>query len=269
MTDFPARYSQWAIVSGAAEGIGAAFCYKLARRGMNVIMVDVKAEEMTFLAKKLEKNYHITTRQLILDLAQEHAAETLMEVIAGLECRLLIYNAAYSRVKPFLDARQDELDLYLRINTQTPLKLVHAFADYLCKSGKPGGILLMSSLAGLWGTRLVAAYSGTKAFNLALAEALSYELKPYKIDVGAVCAGATATPGYLGTNPSYGFIRPSVMKPERVAAIALNRLGKDIIIIPGMTNKITYFLLTRILPRSISAALVNRTMKRTYRDIEK
>jgi hypothetical protein len=39
------------------------------------------------------------------------AAETLMEVIAGLECRLLIYNAAYSRVKPFLDAVPGELDL--------------------------------------------------------------------------------------------------------------------------------------------------------------
>jgi short-subunit dehydrogenase len=101
---------------------------------------------------------------------------------------------------------------------------------------------------------------------LSLAEALSYELKPFNIDVGAVCAGATATPGYLGTNPSYGFIRLSVMEPARVAAIALNRLGKDIIIIPGLSNRITYFLLTRILPRSISSALVNRTMSRTYRE---
>ena len=265
MADFQARYSQWAMVAGAAEGIGAAFCEELAGKGMNVIMVDVKAEEMAVLAKKLTEDHHITIRQLIMDLAQEHTAETLIEAVTGLDCRLLIYNAAYSRVKPFLDAMPGELDLYLRINTQTPLKLVNGFANYLRKSGKPGGILLMSSLAGLWGTRLVAAYSGTKAFNLALAEALSFELKPYNIDVSAVCAGATATPGYLGTNPSYGFIRPSVMKPDKVAAIALNRLGKDIIIIPGFLNRISYFLLTRILPRSISAALVNRTMARTYR----
>jgi hypothetical protein len=129
-----------------------------------------------------------------------------------------------------------------------------------------GGILLMSSLAGLWGTRLVAAYSGTKGFNLAFAEALSHEMKPCGIAVSACCAGATATPGYLGTNPSYGLIRPSVMKPGRVASIALKNLGKKTVIIPGFYNKMTCFLLTRIFPRRISSALVNNTMVNTYKD---
>jgi hypothetical protein len=129
----------------------------------------------------------------------------------------------------------------------------------------PGGILLMSSLAGLWGAKLVAAYSGTKAFNLLLAEAISHELKPYHIEVSACCAGATATPGYLGTNPAYGFIRPSVMKPGHVASIALKNLGKKVLIVPGFSNRMTYFLLTRILPRSVAAGLINRTMERTYK----
>jgi short-subunit dehydrogenase len=218
------------------------------------------------LASQIEAKYQTKTYRLIVDLAQSDAPEKCMAIVKELKCRLLIYNAAYSRVKPFLDAEPEELDLYINVNTRTPLKLVHSFAKYLKKVGKPGGILLMSSLAGLWGTKLVAAYSGTKGFNQALAEALSHELKPYQIDVNAVCAGATATPGYLGTNPSYGFIRPSVMEPRRVASIALNRLGKKTIIIPGISNRVTYFLLTRILPRSVSAALVNHTMGHTYRE---
>lgn len=267
MTDFSTRYSQWALVAGAAEGIGAAYCEELARRGMNLIMVDVKEVEMGFLAGQIEKKYNIMTRRMLIDLSEGDAPVKCMAEIRELHCRLLVYNAAYSRVKPFLDARPEELDLYISVNARTPLKLVHSFANYLKETGKPGGILLMSSLAGLWGTSLVAAYSGTKGFNLALAEALSHELKPYNIDVSAVCAGATATPGYLGTNPSYGFIRPSVMKPGRVASIALNRLGRKAVIIPGLSNKLTYFFLTRILPRSVSANLVNRTMARTYRNV--
>jgi hypothetical protein len=213
----------------------------------------------------MEETYRIRTRCFTLDLSSEDSAGRCMQLLAGLDCRLLIYNAAYSRVKPFLSAEPGELDLYINVNARTPLKLVFSFAQYLKAENMPGGILLMSSLAGLWGAKLVAAYSGTKAFNLLLAEAISHELKPYHIEVSACCAGATATPGYLGTNPAYGFIRPSVMKPGLVASIALKNLGKKVLIVPGFSNRMTYFLLTRILPRSVAAGLINRTMGRTYK----
>ena len=265
MADFLTRYSQWGLVAGAAEGIGAAYCEELAKKGMNVILVDMKKDEMEAHARHLENTYGIITKKLLADLSDPGAPAKCMDMIMEVNCRLLIYNAAYSRVKPFLSAAPDELDLYVNVNARTPVRLVHAFAAYLKQGTMTGGILLMSSLAGLWGTRLVASYSGTKAFNLALAEALHHELKPSGIDVHVVCAGATASPGYLETRPSYGFIRPSVMKPERVAAIAIRNLGKKTLIIPGTNNKMSYFLLSRILPRSVSSFLVNNTMARTFK----
>ena len=73
----------------------------------------------------------------------------------------------------------------------------------------------MASLAGLWGAQLLAPYGATKAFNILLAESLHHELKSKNFDVMACVAGATSTPAYLGTNPRYGRIRPSVMTPER------------------------------------------------------
>jgi hypothetical protein len=267
MVDYLRRFGQWGMVAGAAEGLGAAFCEELARQGMNVIMADVNEKGMESLAAKLEHDHRIETRRLTIDLAEKNAPERCMEIIKETGCRLLIYNAAYSRVKPFLSARPEELDLYINVNTRTPLRLVHLFASELKLAKKNGGILLMSSLAGLWGTQLVATYSGTKAFNLLLAEALSCELKPRKIEISACCAGATATPGYLGTHPKSGFGSPPVMHPARVASIALKGLGKKTVIIPGIANKLSYFLLTRILPRSLSAKLVNRTMGNTYATI--
>ena len=267
MNDFLKRFGQWGMVAGAAEGIGAAYCEELAKRGMNVIMVDVKEQEMESLAVRLEKSYKILVNRHMIDLSGHEAPDRCMQAMEGLDCRLLIYNAAYSRVKPFIAASPDELDLYINVNTRTPEHLVYLFAHKLKNEHQSGGILLMSSLAGLWGTKLVAAYSGTKGFNLLFGEALSYELRTHDIAVSVCCAGATATPGYLGTNPKYGFIRPSVMKPGRVASIALANLGKKTVIIPGLSNRLTYFLLTRIFPRSFSAALVNRTMQNNYKDI--
>jgi short-subunit dehydrogenase len=264
MVDYLRRFGQWGMVAGAAEGIGAAFCEELARKGMNVIMADVNEKGMESLSVKLERDFQIETCRLNIDLAEKNAPERCMEMIKETGCRLLIYNAAYSRVKPFLSAGLEELELYINVNTRTPLRLVHLFATELKMAEKNGGILLMSSLAGLWGTQLVATYSGTKGFNLLLAEALSHEFKPLKIEVSACCAGATATPGYLGTNPKSGYGSPPVMDPARVALIALKNLGKKTVILPGAANKVSYFLLTRILPRSVSAALVNRTMRNTY-----
>jgi len=267
MIDFLNRYGQWGLVAGAAEGIGAAYCEELARKGMNIIMVDVNSAGMESLGDKLTSSYQILTRRVMVNLSGEDAAGQCLQAMEGLDCRLLVYNAAYSRVKPFLASGREELDLYINVNTRTPLTLVRVFAEKLRQENKTGGVLLMSSLAGLWGTRLVSIYSGTKAFNLLLAEALSHELKPCGIDVSACCAGATATPGYLSTNPSGGLFGPKVMPPPKVASYAIRKLGKKTVILPGFSNRFNYFMLTRILPRSISVGLVNRVMARTYSHI--
>jgi uncharacterized protein len=255
------------MVAGAAEGLGKAFCEELARHGMNIILVDKNEDGMESLAKRLESIFRIHTKRLTLDLAVSDAPERCIEAMNGLDCRLVVYNAAYSRVKTFLSADLAELDLYINVNTRTPIKLVYSFAGKLKATGNSGGILLMSSLAGIWGTRFVAAYSGTKAFNLKLAEALSNEFKPYRIDISACCAGATATPGYLGTDPLDSFFKPSVMDPAKVASIALKNLGKKTMIIPGFFNRMSYFLLTRILPHSVASKIVNQAMGRTYRNL--
>jgi short-subunit dehydrogenase len=267
MSDFVRQFGQWGMVAGAAEGLGAAFCEELARHGMNVILVDMNQTGMDSLAKRLENNYRIETKQLLLGLEVDVAPERCIAAMKGLDCRLLVYNATYSRVKPFLSADPAELDLYISVNAQTPLKLVFSFATMLKGENQPGGILLMSSLAGIWGTRFVAAYSGTKAFNLQLAEALYHEFKQYGIKISACCAGATATPGYLGSNPAEGFFRPSVMDPSRVASIAIKKLGKKTMIIPGFSNSLSFFLMSRILPHSTASAIVNKAMARTYRNL--
>jgi len=122
----------------------------------------------------------------------------------------------------------------------------------------------MSSLAGLIGMQLVVPYAATKAFAWNLAEALHHEFIPYKIDVMACIAGATATPAYLKTNPRYGVLKPSVMNPSRVAELALKKLGKKTLFIPGFSNRVNYFILTRIMPRKKAASIANKTMGKMY-----
>ena len=260
-------YGSWCLLAGAAEGLGEAYSLALAARGMNVIMVDHQDDCMQALGDRLESEYGIETRRLHLDLAKDESLAMMMDAIRDTSCRFMIYNAAYSRIKRFEDNTFEDIDLYLGVNTRMPIRLVHAlvkqFADH--KQQKKG-ILLMASLAGLWGTRLLAPYGATKAFNILLAESLHHDLKSQGFDVLACVAGATSTPAYLGTKPKYGSIRPSIMAPLTVAEGALGALGKKAIYIPGFSNRLTYFLLTRILPRKASAGLFNRVTRRMYPD---
>lgn len=266
---FKKKYGNWAIVVGSAEGLGEAYSEALAKRNINLIMVDNQKDSLTNLAKQLEKEYEIKTIQVLLDLSDSDAVQKIMNEITKVDCRLLIYNAAYSLIKPFINHTEKELDNFIDINTKTQLKLVHQFVQYLTSKKSSGGILLMSSLAGLIGMQLVSTYAATKAFSWNLAEALHYELKSQHIDVLACVAGATETPAYLKTKPTYGFFKPLVMKPENVAHAAIKQLGKRALFIPGFSNRMNYFILTRLLPRKLAASVANKTMLTMFEEQSK
>jgi short-subunit dehydrogenase len=261
---FRDKYGPWALIVGAAEGLGEAFCLALANKKMNLVMVDNRKAELESLSIRLQDNYGILTQTLHLELNNKSATAIILESIKSRDIGLLIYNAAFSRIKPFIKYSAEELDAFISVNADTQIHLIHAMAKRFISRDRTGGMLLMSSLAGLIGMQLAAPYAATKAFTWNLAEGLNYELKPYHIDVMACISGATATPTYLKSKPNYGRIKPLVMQADKVAEAALNKLGKKALYIPGFGNRLNYFILTRLLPRKMAASLANKTMGEMY-----
>ncbi|VDN13184.1 unnamed protein product [Dibothriocephalus latus] len=58
----------WAVVTGAAAGIGLAFCKELAKEGLKILMVDVNGPQLKSAAKEVEDAFGVETRTLELDL---------------------------------------------------------------------------------------------------------------------------------------------------------------------------------------------------------
>lgn len=251
-------------MAGAAEGIGEGFCTALAEEGFSIILVDQNTVAMRDLAMKLAGNYSIQTCELPLDLAQPDAAKQCLVLAEEKECRLLIYVAAYSRVSRFHELDPDDLDRFLAVNTHTLLHLVHGFSNTLIQAGKTGGIILVSSLAGLIGPQYVATYAATKSFSIRLTEALHDELKEQGIDITVCCAGTVSTPTYWKGKPSFEKMKPPIMQPAEVARYALRKLGKQTICIPGRTNRLQYFILLNLIPRWMARRLVNDAMEKMY-----
>ena len=263
---FSLHYGTWAMVLGAAQGLGESFANKLAQRGINVCLVDMQEPGLIRVAAEIQDAHHIKTHTIIVDLAERDAITPLTEWIAQTkDCRLFVYSAAYGPVKMFLDNEPEELDRYVDTNARSLIQLAHAFSRQLVSANASGGMIFISSLAGLWGTSLVGPYGATKAFDWNLGESLNYELANFDIDVLAVCAGAMDTPHYLSTKPQYGKLKPSVQPSDDVAEQSLKSLGKRAFFIPGIGNRFTYFFLGRVLPRAWAVRLLNKTMMRMYK----
>ena len=264
MKHFKNKYGDWVLLVGSSQGIGEAFAQKLASLGLNLILVDKSQAALTSLSEQLEKGFNVEIKSLCLDLNDTSAVTVITETISSLKCKLLIYNAAYSKIKRFSHYEDYELDQFINVNMAACLRLTHAFSKYLIKKKQGGGILLISSLAGLLGMKFIAPYGASKAFSWNLAESLCHELKPHGIDVSACIVGATFTQTYLNTNPNYGKIKPQIEQPITVVENALKNLGKKPFFISGFENRLNYFLLTRILPRKMAGKLANRVIAEMY-----
>ena len=240
-----ARYGPWALVAGASAGLGAAFARALAARGLDLVLVARREPKLRELAAELEAAHGIATRTLALDLAEPGAPGRALEACRDLEVGLLVCNAAYSPIGPFLARPVADALRAVELNAALPVALVHPLAALMAERGR-GGIVLMSSLAAGQGSPYITAYGATKAFLAAFAEGLWYELRPRGVDVLAVLAGAVATPGL---EEAAGKAPPGTLPPEAAVAAALAHLGRGPVVVPGRFNAFASGVMRRLLPR--------------------
>ena len=258
MSGFASRYGEWALVAGASEGLGAAFAEQLAARGMNVLLLARREQELAQLAQRLAKKYGIETRWLALDLADDELSAKIKAACANITPGVLVYNAALMPTAPFVQLEQETLERLVRVNVLGPLTLLRALLDPMRERGR-GAVVLMSSMSGIHGWPGLTGYAATKAFNTVLGEGLWHELGEEGIDVVVSCPGAIRTPGYLRT---FRRIAPGILPPETVARTTLDALGKGPTVAPGMLNRIGRQLMTRFLPRKPIIRLVGKSMKK-------
>ena len=235
---FVGRYGPRAVVAGGANGMGAEYCRQIAATGIDLVILDRDESGLNAIASELRSAANaVDVVTAVVDLGQprEHLLGALRRAVADLEIGLLIANAAWSPVGPFLDSDLDALLTAIDINCRAPVVLVHELGARMAERGR-GGIIIMSSLAAETGTANVALYSATKAFDLVLAEGLWYELRQRGVDVIAIRPGSTRTPSWQSTQPASGDLR-GVMEPADVVRDALAALGTTPSIAPGVANR--------------------------------
>jgi short-subunit dehydrogenase len=264
MSTFSEKYGPWALVTGAAMGLGAEFARQLAQEGLNLVLLDVQEEPLTIVAKDLSREFNIGVRSIVLDLAIPDFQRLLIASTQDLEIGLLINNAGISAIGHFLDVPLEKQLSILAVNARAPLILAHHFGT-LMRERKRGGILFVSSMSALAGTSYVSEYSATKAHDLTLGEALWQELRPSNVDVLTTIVGATDTPGWRAENPNpEAKAWPPVMTAQDTVRETLAALGKTPSFVPGAQNRLATFLTARLLSRRSAVATMGREMDKRY-----
>jgi short-subunit dehydrogenase len=262
---FKEKYGRTALVAGASEGMGEAYARALAARGLDLVLIARRKEQLEATARQIAEQFSVSVLPIVCDLGDADATGQVVRAIGDTAIDFLVYNAALSYIGPYLATGPATHTGIAAVNTLTPLTMLHYFGGKMVERRK-GGIVIMASIAGFQGGGYLSTYAATKAFNRVLAEGLWYEWKPLGVDVIACCAGATATPNYINTKPGKASrLEPKPQLPEQVAEECLRRIGTVPSFVSGTGNKLVSFLMQHIFSRKKAVTLMGDGMKKMYR----
>lgn len=177
-----------AVVTGAAQGIGAATARRLASDGMNVALLDLKEDEAKQVADELTAAGH-EALAIACDVASEEQVEAAFAKIGDAWGRVdvLVSNAGVTRDSLIFKLEADDWDLVIRTHLRGGFLTARAAQRFMVKQRR-GALIFISSRAAL-GNRGQSNYSTAKAGLQGLARTLAIELGPFGITSNAIAPG--------------------------------------------------------------------------------
>jgi NAD(P)-dependent dehydrogenase (short-subunit alcohol dehydrogenase family) len=189
---------QSVVITGASTGIGWATAKLLLDRGFRVFGSVRKPADADRLSSEFGANFtpllfDVTDEAAVLAAAREVRAALGGETLFG-----LVNNAGIAVAGPVLELAADEFRRQMDVNVIGSIIATQAFGPLLGSDpslrGKPGRIVMISSVAGKNGNPLMSAYSASKHAIEGLSESLRREMMLFGIDVIIIAPGAVKTP---------------------------------------------------------------------------
>src|SRR4051812_39142234 len=157
---------KWVMVTGASSGLGKAMADVLAREhGANLIPVARRHERLLDLERELESGAHVEVDPIAADLSKLDDIDRALEhATKGRQLYAAVLNAGVTHFGNYHELTWNEFEAMLQTNVTSIVRMTTALVPYLEKNAPGGGIMLVSSMAGITPLPYQAAYSGTKAF---------------------------------------------------------------------------------------------------------
>jgi 3-oxoacyl-[acyl-carrier protein] reductase len=211
-----------ALITGASAGIGWASALLLAGEGANLVVTARRQERLAELEAAVQEAGGKGV-SLVGDAKEEETArqavDLAIQTFGSLD--ILINNVGIGNYKDLIDTSAEEYDEMMDSNMRSTFLFTRHAVPVMIKQGS-GTILMISSMAGVYGFGGEAVYCATKFAQVGFAQALDKELRPHGIKVGAICPGGVKTEFALGKGRTEESVDTSgMLDPEDVAGVVL------------------------------------------------
>ncbi|WP_367432747.1 SDR family oxidoreductase [Streptomyces celluloflavus] len=260
---------QLVLVTGAASGIGRATAFAFAEAGARIIAVDRDAEGAARTADMARLIGAPQAWGEVVDVADEAAMEKLADKVDAAygTVDVLVNNAGIGLSGSFLQTSSEDWRKVLDVNLWGVIHGCRIFGRRMAERGQGGHIVNTASAAAFQPSRVLPAYSTSKAAVLMLSECLRAELAGQGIGVSAICPGLvntniTATSRFTGVPADEEKRRQAKAArmygmrnypPEKVANAVLRAVVRNQAVVPVTPEARGARLMSRFAPRALRA----------------
>jgi 2-hydroxycyclohexanecarboxyl-CoA dehydrogenase len=238
------------VVTGGANGIGAAIARRLAEEGCAVGIFDLDGAAGEKIAGEIEAGGGHASLHVV-DITDYDAVSRAVESVESSfgAVSFLVNNAGWDRAANFLDTTPDFWSKVVAVNLLGPLNMNHVVLRGMAARGF-GRVVNIASDAGRVGSSGEAVYSACKGGIIALTKTLARELVGKGVILNTICPGPTDTAilrsfleGPDGTRIAEGLKRAIPMRrvgaPEDYPGLVAFLLSDDAAYITGQTISVS------------------------------
>lgn len=220
------KLGDWAVVTGATDGLGKAYAQELARKGLNIVLISRSLFKLQTVAKEIETEYGVKTRVIDVDFTGgREIYERIGAQLQDLDIGVLVNNVGMSYNFPeFFNVLPDGADLCTRLMHCNILSVTGMTLLVMPKMAekRKGLILNVSSASAVLPSPLLSMYASTKAFVDKFSRDLALEAQHVGVTVQCVM------PGFVATNMSRFKSSMTVPSPKQFVRGHMNTLGLEV-----------------------------------------
>ena len=210
-----------AIVTGAANGIGAAAAKRLAAEGATVIVADRDEAAAATTVAAIQAAGGVA-QALSVDVTDRASVQGLVDTVMAAHSQIdVLCNIAGIAIgESFLEVTDDAWQRTLGVNLTGVFLCSQIVARHMAERGIAGRIVNMASTNGLVGEANLAHYNASKFGVVGLTMTMAIDLAPHNIRVNSVC------PGLIKTRLTQSARENPEWRVDYLKKIPLNRFGE-------------------------------------------
>lgn len=245
---------RWVLVTGASSGLGREMAKILAvTYGAHLLVVARRADRLAELQTELTRDAGVKVETCVADLSKLEDVDRVVAIASdGRALCGAILNAGVTHFGAYSDLDWSSFSNMLATNVTAVVRLSTALIPRLEQQG--GGLMIVSSMAGIFPVPYQTAYSATKAFLVHFGVGLWHELAGRNVSVTTYAPSGVVSEMTAGDN--FNPLRRWLMPVDQAAREGVEAFrSRKYLHISGFANRVGSAF-ARMLPHRFTTSLV-------------